>query len=69
MALYSADEQLVCRRATAQAIGEHLRGIYDAAVPQAIPSHWAALLQELASREENPGQHRTSPASAIDTSC
>jgi len=55
MELYSADEQLVCKRATAQAIGQHLRGIYETAVQQAIPIHWTALLDELATREQESG--------------
>ena len=55
MELYSADEQLVCNRATAHAIGQHLRGIYETAVQQAIPIHWTALLDELATREQESG--------------
>jgi len=55
MELYSADEQLVCKRATAQAIGKHLSGIYETGVQQAIPIHWTALLDELATREQESG--------------
>jgi len=55
MELYSTDEQLVCKRATAQAIGQHLRGIYETAVEQPIPFHWTVLLDELATREQESG--------------
>ena len=55
MELYSADDLLVFQRATAQAIGQHLRGVYETAVQEAIPFHWTALVDELARRDQASG--------------